>query len=101
MGNEIITLKGIDCYEDEGTVYLRLGNVARGLGITHKQKISGKEYDSVRWDRLNQYLGDIGFCPEVGKNISEDTFIPENVFYRLAMKAKKRSSREVSGSCSG
>lgn len=75
-----ITIQGIDCYEKDGTAYIKLDNVARGLGFT--QSKNGVEY--VKWERVTAYLKEVGFSPEVGK----DDYIPENVFYRLAMKAK-------------
>ena len=34
------------------------------------------------------YLNDFGFSPEVGK----DAYIPENIFYRLAMKARNETA---------
>jgi len=77
---QIINIKGVECYEEDGTAYLKLETVARGLGFTDNSK--GTEY--VRWNTVRQYLSDIGFSQEVAKN----DFIPENVFYRLAMKAK-------------
>lgn len=77
---QIINIDGVDCYEQDGTAYLKLEAVARGLGFT--QEKNGVEY--VRWDRIESYLSEIGFPHKWGK----DDFIPENVFYRLAMKAK-------------
>src|SRR5699024_8038080 len=44
----------------------------------------------VRWNTVRQYLKDIGFSQEVAK----DDFIPENVFYRLAMKAKNETAEK-------
>lgn len=77
---QILNIDGVECYEKDGMVYLKLETVARGLGFTDNSK--GIEY--VRWNTVRQYLKDIGFSQEVAK----DDFIPENVFYRLAMKAK-------------
>ena len=77
---QVINISGVECYEDNGTAYLKLETIARGLGFTDNSK--GVEY--VRWGTVRQYLKDIGFSQEVAK----DDFIPENVFYRLAMKAK-------------
>lgn len=77
---QIKNINGVDCYEENGMVYLKLENVARGLGFTDKSK--GTEY--VRWNTVRQYLEEIGFSQEVAK----EDFIPENIFYRLAMKAK-------------
>lgn len=84
--NEIISIGGVDCYEKDGTAYLKLENVARGLGFTDKSK--GTEY--VRWNTVRQYLEEIGFSQEVAK----DAFIPENIFYRLAMKAKNETAEK-------
>lgn len=77
---EIMNIEGIECYEKDGTVYLKLETVARGLGFT--QDKNGVEY--VKWERVESYLNEIGFPHKWGKN----DFIPENIFYRLAMKAK-------------
>lgn len=80
----IATIGGVECYEKNGTAYLRLETVARGLGFT--QKKNGVEY--VKWERVNAYLNELGFSPLVGK----DNYIPENIFYRLAMKAKNEAA---------
>lgn len=77
---KVMNIEGIECYENNGTAYLKLETVARGLGFVDNSK--GTEY--VRWNIVRQYLSDIGFSQEVAK----DVFIPENIFYRLAMKAK-------------
>lgn len=77
---------GVDCYEQNGVAYLRLENVARGLGFT--QEKNGVEY--VRWETIRAYLSDLGFSQQVGKN----DFIPENIFYRLAMKAKNETAEK-------
>ena len=86
--NEIINIQGIECYEKDGTAYLKLDTVARGLGFIQTQNKNGSEYTSVRWERVEQYLGEMGFPHKWGK----DDFIPENVFYRLAMKAKNETA---------
>ena len=78
---EVLNVSGIDCYEKDGTVYLKLEDVARGLGFTTVAK-SGNE--CVRWARVEEYLKEFSFPNKLGK----DDFIPENIFYRLAMKAK-------------
>lgn len=85
---QVINISGIECYEKDGVVYLKLEAVARGLGFTQTQVKNGKEYVSVRWERVEQYLAEIGFPHKWGK----DDFIPENVFYRLAMKANNETA---------
>lgn len=86
MSNEIMNISGVSCYEKDGTAYLNLEAVARGLGFT--QTKNGVEY--VKWERVSAYLSELGFSPEVGK----DGYIPENIFYRLAMKARNETAEK-------
>ncbi len=90
MSNEIMNISGVDCYEKDGTAYLNLEAVARGLGFTQTQIKNGVEYVSVRWERVEQYLAELGFPHKWGK----EDFIPENIFYRLAMKAKNETAEK-------
>ena len=76
---QVLTVANVRGYEKDGTVYLNVEDVARGLGFTENK--NGVAY--VMWRRVNQYLTDFGFGTS-----AENTFIPENIFYRLAMKAK-------------
>lgn len=78
--DHFVIINGVRGYEKDGTVYLNIEDVARGLGFTEIK--DGVEY--VRWRTVNAYLQDFKFSQEVAK----DDFIPENIFYRLAMKAK-------------
>ena len=88
MSNELktLTIDGIECYERDGVAYLRLETVARGLGFTDTK--DGVVY--VRWARVDKYLSELHFatCGE------RPDFIPENVFYRLAMKAKNEVAEQ-------
>lgn len=82
--NEIMNIQGIPCYEKDGVAYLNLETVARGLGFT--QEKNGTEY--VRWETVHTHLKELGFPNKLGK----DDYIPENIFYRLAMKAKNETA---------
>lgn len=76
--NQLTMINGVRGYLDEhGTAQLNLEDVARGLGFTERG-------DYIRWQRVEGYLSELGF------SISGERpdFIPENIFYRLAMKAK-------------
>lgn len=83
-------ISGVECYEKDGVAYLKLETVARGLGFTQTQNKNGVEYTSIRWERIEKYLEEIGFPHKWGK----DDFIPENIFYRLAMKAKNETAEK-------
>lgn len=87
---EVKSICGVECYEENGTAYLKLETVARGLGFTQTQNKNGVEYTSIRWETINRYLEEIGFPNKLGK----DGFIPENIFYRLAMKAKNETAEK-------
>lgn len=90
---QILNVDGIECYEKDGTAYLKLETVARGLGFTREK--NGTEY--VMWDRVMKYLTEIGFhtCVENGiPTCRHSDYIPENIFYRLAMKAKNETAEK-------
>lgn len=82
----IVTIENVSCYEQDGTAYLRLEDVARGLGFT-RTAASGNEV--VMWSRVNNYLSDLGV-----HTCGHDDYIPENIFYRLAMKAKNTTAEK-------
>lgn len=84
--NNIMNIGGVDCYEENGTAYLKLETVARGLGFTDNK--DGIEY--VRWARVDKYLKELNFAT-CGERCD---FIPENIFYRLAMKAKNETAEK-------
>ena len=81
---ETLNIDGIECYELDGVVYLKLEAVARGLGFT---RVANSGNEVVRWERINKYLAEFG-VPTCG----HDDFIPENIFYRLAMKANNAAA---------
>lgn len=104
--NRIMNVKGIECFEKDGMAYLKLETVARGLGFTRDK--NGTEY--IMWDRVRKYIDEIGFHTSVENELGVATscdgksvptsgdgeklpdFIPENIFYRLAMKAKNEAA---------
>ena len=77
---------GVDCYEQNDVAYLRLENVARGLGFT---RIAASGNEVIMWSRVEKYLEDSGV-----HTCAHDDFIPENIFYRLAMKAKNETAEK-------
>lgn len=77
---------GVDCYEQNGVAYLRLENVARGFGFT---RIAASGNKVIMWSRVEKYLEDLGV-----HTCAHEDFIPENIFYRLAMKAKNETAEK-------
>ena len=84
--NNLQIISGVKCYEENGTAYLRLEDVARGLGFT-RTAASGNEV--VMWSRVDGYLNDLGVHTS-----AHGGYIPENIFYRLAMKAKNETAEK-------
>ena len=82
---ELVTIKDVRAYIDEkGIAFLNLEDVTRGLGFEREK--NGKMY--VMWDRVNKYLEELSFHTSV-----ENDFIPENIFYKLCMKANNETAR--------
>ena len=70
----------------DGNAWLNAEDVARGWGFVDEK--NGVEY--VRWNRINGYLNEFGFSPQVAK----DDFLPENMVYRLGFKANNDRAQE-------
>ena len=64
--------------------YLHIEDVARGLGFTEQK--DGVEY--VRWRTVDSYLSNLAFATSCENEKPHDYYIPENIFYRLCMKAR-------------
>ncbi len=81
---------------ENGTAFFNVEDIARGLGFTQVAK-SGNVV--IRWERVNKYLNSFGFIPtsgdgipKVGDAVTKEDFIPENMVYRLAMKANNETA---------
>ena len=89
MKSSLVCINGVRGYEEDGVAHLHIEDAARGLGFERTQTINGSEYTSIRWATVEGYLADFGFHHQVGENGNpHDYYIPENIFYRLCMKAK-------------
>lgn len=71
---------------EDGTIGINAEDAAKGFGFT--QIKNGKEY--VRLERLNGYLKEFGFSPQVEK----EDYIPESLFYMLGMKANNKTAQD-------
>lgn len=84
--NEKLNLKVGAIQNEDGSISIDIEDTARGFGFTEVK--NGKQY--VRWRTLNTYCKDVGFSQEVAKG----DFIPESLFYLLAMKANNKVAQE-------
>lgn len=91
MNENIMNICGIDYYEKDGVAYLRLETAARGLGFT---EIAASGNECVKWSRVKKHLETLGFIDTSVDGEKLPEFIPENIFYRLAMKAKNEAAEK-------
>lgn len=88
--SNIIKIGGVRGFIDEnGVAQLNAEDVARGWGFVKTETKAGKVYESIRWARVNEYLAEFGFRPQVGEN----DFLPENMVYRLGFKASNETAQ--------
>lgn len=80
LGINVRTIKN-----DDGSISINAEDTARGFGWVDNSKraTSGARLSKVRWSRMNGFIKEVGFSQEVAK----DDYIPESLFYLLAMKA--------------
>lgn len=52
-----VLISGVSCCERDGTAYLRLEDVARGLGFTEKKG----DVEYIMWRRVDRYLDELHF----------------------------------------
>lgn len=98
MQNKLMTIQNVRGYiNNEGTACLNLEDIARGLGFT---EIAASGNETIRWRTVRSHLSDLNFIAtscdgsDYVNEINADTFIPENIFYRLAMKAKNETAEK-------
>jgi len=82
--NNILTINNVRAYIDkDGNAYLSLADCARRLGFT---TIATSGNEVIRWARVNKYIESFS-NNKFSSTLNSASFIPESIFYRLAMKA--------------
>lgn len=80
----LLTVQNVRGYEENGTVYANVEDIARGLGLTQTKN----EVEYVRYEMVNRYLNEYGVSHEYGK----DDFMPETQIYLLAMRSNNETA---------
>lgn len=75
---------------DDGSISINVEDSAVGLGWSRTEVKNGKVYHSIMWKRLNDNISELGFAQKCAK----DDYIPESLFYLLAMKANNDVARK-------
>ena len=88
MQCDISVISNVHGYLDtNNTIWLNAEDVAKGFGFT---TVATSGNDTVRWSRVNKYLKEFGYNQEVSK----DSYLPENMVYRLGFKANNATARK-------
>lgn len=90
--NEKLNLQARAIKNEDGSISIDAEDTAIGLGwIDNSQRATnGSRLLKVRWARMNKYCKEYGFPIQLGKG----DFIPESLFYLLAMKANNKVAKE-------
>lgn len=88
FNNSELGLKVRAMMNPDGSISVNAEDTAIGFGWTQTQNKNGKQYTSIRWETLNGYCTEFGFPNLLGK----DDYLPESLFYRLAMKANNATA---------
>lgn len=84
FNNEELNLRARAFLNPDGSISINAEDTAIGFGWIQTQAKRGKEYTSVRWERMNGFSAECGFPHKWGK----DDYIPESLFYMLGFKAE-------------
>ena len=88
--NEQLNLQVRTIQNKDGSISVNAEDTAIGFGWTQTQNKNGKQYTTIRWERINGFIKELGFPPQVG----EDDYIPESLFYMLGMKASSKTAQD-------
>lgn len=91
--NEKLNLQARAIQNEDGNISINLEDSGKGLGFIKIDRKNGKEYTRVDMPRIQKYIVEAGFGNEF-PNVSKDDFIPESLFYLLAMKASNKVAQE-------
>lgn len=83
FNNKELNLQVRTVLNPDGSISVNAEDTALGFWWFKSEKKNGKEYRSIRWDRMNGFSTECGF----DHLWSKDDYLPESLFYRLGMKA--------------
>lgn len=83
FNNKELGLQVRTIQNDDGSISINAEDTAVGFGWTKSEKKNGRDYTTIRWERMNGFSAECGFAHKWSKN----DYIPESLFYRLGMKA--------------
>lgn len=88
----IVQVGSVTGYMDKNYVaYIKLEDAALGLGIVKVDKKNGVEYTRIHAQNLKKWLISFGLIKSENEDLPE--YIPEEIFYLLAMKANNDVAR--------
>lgn len=91
--NKDLNLSARALQNEDGNISISLEDSGKGLGFIKIDRKNGKQYTRLDMPRIQKYIIEVGFGKEF-PNVSKDDFIPESLFYLLAMKANNKVAQE-------
>lgn len=91
--NGKLNLQARGIQNEDGNISINLEDSGKGLGFIKIDRKNGKEYIRVDMPRIQKYIVEAGFGNEF-PNVSKEDYIPESLFYLLAMKANNKVAQE-------
>lgn len=93
MKNSIITVENVKGYiGNDNLIYLSLEDVAKGLGFVKRDVKNGTVYERVHKQNVFKWLLEFGLIKSENEELP--IYIPENIFYLLAMKGKNEIAKQ-------
>lgn len=93
MDNNIIIIENVKGYiGKDNLIYLNLGDVAKGLGFVKRDVKNEIVYERMNKQSIIKWLCEFGIINSENEELPE--YIPENVFYLLAMKGKNEIAKQ-------
>lgn len=74
----------------DGSISVNAEDTAIGFGWFKTETKGKKKYTSIRWERMNFFSKEYGF----DHKWSKEDYIPESLFYLLAMKANNEKAKD-------
>lgn len=87
-----VEVQGVRGYVDRQMTYVRLTDVAYGLGFVKTDKKGDAEYTRIHTQNIKRWLVTFGLLKSENDDLPE--YIPEPYFYLLAFKANNDVARE-------
>lgn len=90
FSNDELELQVRTILNEDGSISVNAEDTAIGFGWFKVENKNGKNYTSIRWNRMNEFSKEIGFDHLWAKG----DYVPESLYYLLGMKANNEKAQK-------